>query len=289
MNKRRMIIISFSILLIIVSAGIGYYFGSPVRYEHKIENQINYMGDIFTKEYTDKELDKLSKISTEEKESIDVHASEFFFDNKEGWIQNVRCDKFSHCDDIKKELDMYVEKLHQVTNETFSWKHGSVKEDKKNGGFTVLVSAKGPSYQALWTDTMNMTNHILDEELKDWTEVTDENHDEFLYEVAKAKVRAIRFLMNEKLDSYITNDASENVYFEKQKDGTYKIDTISRFYSILAGGYDYNFQPDFTKVQSSEEIEEISKKNVEEQAKRAYDYYHEMLEWEKENNIDTYD
>lgn len=285
MQKKNLYLIVLSIIFIIISGAIGYYWGSPVRFEKKIEKQIDYMGSIFDKEFTENELKKLSKISTEDVESIDVHASEFFFDNKEGWIQNVKCDKFKDCDNIKNELNEYVKKMHSITEKTFSWKHGAVKEDKENETFSVLVSAKGPSYQALWTDTMNITNYILDEELKEWNEVTDENHDEFLYEVAKAKVRAIRFLMSEKIELYLTNNASENVYFEKQKDGTYKLDTISRFYSILTGGYDYNYQADYSKVQSSEEMDEISKTHTEKEAKRAYDYYQEMLEWEKENNM----
>lgn len=272
--KKKTIIVIVVIIFIAILGGFVFIQNLPVSDEEKIMQQLKTLETMYTDEYEDSYIETLDNISEEKKANLEVITGQYFITKEYGWLLSVDCDKYKDCKKIKESLNDSLKKITSKANESLQVEYGEIKQD--NTLYSLDIKVKGMNLRGLMLDVQNMINFVLVDTLSE-DEILNSDDATFFHEVAIAKEKVVKYLVENKLDTYMTNDVKETLVLEKKKD-TFTIPTISSYYGILFGNFDSHFEAQFKGDETTEEMEntynEYDAKNLD----RAYSYFQEMKE-----------
>lgn len=272
MKKRTIIIVILSIIALL--GGFVFIQSRPISDEEKIMKELKTLETMYTDNYEDSYIETLDTISDEKKANLEVITGQYFITKEHGWLLSIDCDKYKDCKTIKKSLNDSLEKIKNKMSENLQIEYGKVKQD--NSLYSVDIKVKGMNLNALMLDVQNMINFILVDNLSE-DEILDLDDSTFFHEVAIAKEKVVKFLVENKLDTYMTNNVKETLVLEKKKD-TFTIPTMSSYYGILFGNFDSTFSAQFKGDESTEEIEKAYLEYDTMNLDRAYSFIQEMKE-----------
>lgn len=267
-------------ILIILLLGVGSFY---ISYKVSVNHYKNNTGEVVIKKNMEKLenmyfdsfntefLNELDKMSEEDERGIEIMSREYLMNRSNSNLRNISCSDFEDCTNIKDSLNVAADAIMRRAKKEFK----SVYSEPRNvgDGFFVDLEIKGMNMDMLLYDidaisTMTIQNKFTEKEIGEMS------YSKYDYEYAKIKADVVKYLADNKLDDYITNNVKGSIYWENI-DGKYYLEGITTYYVFVSGSKDTNFVPLFTN-ESDDEVNQIyadyEKRNME----RAEKIYKEM-------------
>lgn len=267
-------------ILIILLLGVGTFY---ISYKVSVNHYKNNTGEVVIKKNMEKLenmyfdsfntefLNELDKMSEEDERGIEIMSREYLMNRSNSNLRNISCSDFEDCTNIKDNLNIAANTIMRRAKKEFK----SVYSEPRNvgDGFFVDLEIKGMNMDMLLYDIDAISTMIIQNKFTE-KEIEKMNYSKYDYEYAKIKADVVKYLADNKLDDYMTNDVKGSIYWENI-DGKYYLEGITTYYVFVSGSKDTNFVPLFTN-ESDDEVNQIyadyEKRNME----RAEKIYKEM-------------
>ena len=258
-------------ILIILLLGVGTFYISykaSVNYyksntgEVVIKKNMKKLESMYFDSFNIEFLNELDKMSEEDERGIEIMSREYLMNRSNSNLRNISCSDFEDCANIKDNLNIAADTIMRRAKKEFK----SVYSEPRNvgDGFFVDLKIKGMNMDMLLYDIDAISTMIIQNKFTE-IEIEKMSYSKYDYEYAKIKADVVKYLADNKLDDYITNNVKGSIYWENI-DGKYYLEGITTYYVFVSGSKDTNFVPLFTN-ESDDEVNQIyadyEKRNME--------------------------
>ena len=276
MNKKKILYVA-----IIGILGISLFYGSYKysRYhfnenvgEKKIPQYMEKLEDMYFDEFDTDYLEELDKMSKESEKEIEVMSKDYLMNRTNSSLRSISCSGFEDCSEIKDRINRAADTIMRTAKKNFESNYSEPRNVED--GFFVDLEIKGLNMDMLVYDITEMAKLDLEERIGE-EKLSQMTTPEGNYEFSKSKADVMEYMVNNKLDNYLTNDVKGTIYWEKDGDD-YLLEGITVYYVYLSGSKDETYVPVFTDGESFEEMSQIYVDYENNNLKRAQELYEEF-------------